>query len=445
MTIKDVEKLTGLTAKSIRYYEEKGLISVERNQENAYRSYTEENVNSLKWIKLLRRLDFSVEEIETIFHAEPDSVGGIFERKAESYEDKIQNDTVKKELCLTLIQDYGKGAETLEEYEETVRFLEGDEFEELRETMKDITTPSLSLTIIESLIFLGPVGWLFINIGRKFYAGLMFSAVLAVLSSGYLTFLWINYFRKYKYSKGRVKEKNKKTAAAIPLMLLAIVLAFAALIAVLVLAEKILAPEGWLFYQQKPWAEILLVVLVVIPVLMGVFWIDEHVFHVNREAAEDENLLLSINTLAKRYKLPALILWLLGMYVCLINAAYVTEDTILCRSTFCPTGKEYTYGEVEKAVARFGSSRFSFVEYKRRGQFSYTICLDGKKVVFSVPSVNGDIERYNENTYLELEEFDSALMELGIEKEGSTQYQEYCDLDTEYVERFVRIIENETK
>lgn len=34
MTIKDVEKITGLTAKSIRYYEDKGLLKVERNEEN---------------------------------------------------------------------------------------------------------------------------------------------------------------------------------------------------------------------------------------------------------------------------------------------------------------------------------------------------------------------------------------------------------------------------
>lgn len=37
MQIKDVEKLTGLTAKSIRFYEAKGLIKVERNEENSYR------------------------------------------------------------------------------------------------------------------------------------------------------------------------------------------------------------------------------------------------------------------------------------------------------------------------------------------------------------------------------------------------------------------------
>ncbi len=38
MKISEVEKITGLTAKAIRLYEEKGLISVER-RDNSYRDY----------------------------------------------------------------------------------------------------------------------------------------------------------------------------------------------------------------------------------------------------------------------------------------------------------------------------------------------------------------------------------------------------------------------
>lgn len=47
MTINDVEKITGLTKKSIRYYEEKGLILPKR-LDNDYRSYNEEDVQKLK-------------------------------------------------------------------------------------------------------------------------------------------------------------------------------------------------------------------------------------------------------------------------------------------------------------------------------------------------------------------------------------------------------------
>lgn len=45
MKISDVEKSTGLTAKAIRLYEEKGLISVERKN-NRYRDYSADTVNN---------------------------------------------------------------------------------------------------------------------------------------------------------------------------------------------------------------------------------------------------------------------------------------------------------------------------------------------------------------------------------------------------------------
>lgn len=48
----------------------------------------------------------------------------------------------------------------------------------------------------------------------------------------------------------------------------------------------------------------------------------------------------------------------------------------------------------------------------------------------------------SDDTYIELEEFDQRLMELGISKESSAEGSQYNDLDPHYVERFLRIIEN---
>ena len=82
MKINDVEKLTGLTAKSIRYYESKGLITVQHNEENGYRIYTEDDVLHLKRIKLLRYLDFSIEEIRGIQEQELPEIQKTLQRKA---------------------------------------------------------------------------------------------------------------------------------------------------------------------------------------------------------------------------------------------------------------------------------------------------------------------------------------------------------------------------
>ncbi|MCM1157386.1 MAG: MerR family transcriptional regulator [Bacteroidales bacterium] len=66
MRIKEVEELVGITRKNIRFYEAEGLLHPERNSENGYRDYTEENVEMLKKIKLLRKLSVPIEEIRRL-------------------------------------------------------------------------------------------------------------------------------------------------------------------------------------------------------------------------------------------------------------------------------------------------------------------------------------------------------------------------------------------
>lgn len=48
MRIKEVEDLTGLTRKAIRYYEENGLIQTVKGA-NGYKEYDEETVKCLLW------------------------------------------------------------------------------------------------------------------------------------------------------------------------------------------------------------------------------------------------------------------------------------------------------------------------------------------------------------------------------------------------------------
>ena len=66
MNIKEVEALTGITKQNIRFYEKKGLLSPQRNQDNRYRTYSSEDVETLLQIKLLRKLNVSIENIRDI-------------------------------------------------------------------------------------------------------------------------------------------------------------------------------------------------------------------------------------------------------------------------------------------------------------------------------------------------------------------------------------------
>lgn len=62
MKISEVENITGLSAKAIRLYEEKGLIGVIR-KDNSYRDYDEEVINKLRFIRTLRDMGISISQI----------------------------------------------------------------------------------------------------------------------------------------------------------------------------------------------------------------------------------------------------------------------------------------------------------------------------------------------------------------------------------------------
>ena len=63
MRIREVEQKTGLSRKAVRLYEAKGLLSVERS-DNDYREYDEEDVKRLQKIAVLRRAGVSVTDIQ---------------------------------------------------------------------------------------------------------------------------------------------------------------------------------------------------------------------------------------------------------------------------------------------------------------------------------------------------------------------------------------------
>ena len=66
MKINEVEALVGITKKNIRFYEAEGLLSPQRNRENGYRTYSDEDVAVLRQIKLLRKLGLPLSEIRSI-------------------------------------------------------------------------------------------------------------------------------------------------------------------------------------------------------------------------------------------------------------------------------------------------------------------------------------------------------------------------------------------
>ena len=70
MKINEVEAAVGVTKKNIRFYEEEGLISPSREPSNGYRSYSQADVERLRRIKLLRKLDVPLAEIREMLEGQ---------------------------------------------------------------------------------------------------------------------------------------------------------------------------------------------------------------------------------------------------------------------------------------------------------------------------------------------------------------------------------------
>lgn len=68
LNTKQVEELTGMSRQNIRYYERMGLLEPVRDDSNAYRDYSGEDVRRLKLIRMLRMLDMPLKDIQDIIN-----------------------------------------------------------------------------------------------------------------------------------------------------------------------------------------------------------------------------------------------------------------------------------------------------------------------------------------------------------------------------------------
>ena len=104
MKIKQVEELVGITKKNIRFYEEQGLLSVAR-AENGYREYHEEDIKRLQKIKLLRKVDISIEEMKKLFEGK-ESLEQCLELHVRELEHRREDLQKMQELCEGMMREH---------------------------------------------------------------------------------------------------------------------------------------------------------------------------------------------------------------------------------------------------------------------------------------------------------------------------------------------------
>ena len=139
---------------------------------------------------------------------------------------------------------------------------------ELEEELMDLVAPTLVGTIARTLLGLGPVLWLFINIHTQMWDRLMLNAGLAVLGTAWITYTWIDYFIQYKKHKERIRNKNRKNVGLFPMLILYFILAIAAIYLISKSVEFLFAPDDYLFYEFHPVAGKVLLFLTIIVIIL---------------------------------------------------------------------------------------------------------------------------------------------------------------------------------
>ncbi|MBP3208612.1 MAG: MerR family transcriptional regulator [Oscillospiraceae bacterium] len=98
MKINQVEELVGITKKNIRFYEDQGLLHPGRNPENGYREYTMRDVEQLKRVKLLRKLDVPCEQIRRVMVGELSLSSCVLEQE-KALENRSRDIEKMQEIC----------------------------------------------------------------------------------------------------------------------------------------------------------------------------------------------------------------------------------------------------------------------------------------------------------------------------------------------------------
>lgn len=103
--IREISVRYNVSARTLRYYEDMGLIESIRNDGYAYRLYDEAAIKRLEQILILRRLNISIKDIKRIFSAKGSEVVlDVLEKKAGSIDEEVSLLHELKKIVLEFIE-----------------------------------------------------------------------------------------------------------------------------------------------------------------------------------------------------------------------------------------------------------------------------------------------------------------------------------------------------
>jgi len=102
--IRDVSIKYDISARTLRYYEDMGLITSTRSKDYAYRSYDETAIKRLEQILILRKLNISIKDIKRIFSTSGvEVVLEVLSKKVDDIDEEVSLLNELKEIVLAFI------------------------------------------------------------------------------------------------------------------------------------------------------------------------------------------------------------------------------------------------------------------------------------------------------------------------------------------------------
>ncbi len=103
--IKELSSRYDISARTLRYYEDMGLITSTRKDDYAYRLYDESAIKRLEQILILRRLNISIKDIRRVFGSPgSDVVLEVLDKKIGDIDDEVALLHELKEIILSFIK-----------------------------------------------------------------------------------------------------------------------------------------------------------------------------------------------------------------------------------------------------------------------------------------------------------------------------------------------------
>lgn len=334
MRIKEVEKLTGLSSQTIRFYEEKQLLTIARN-ESGYRDYTMDDVDTLLKIKLFRKCGLSIQEIVQIYNHEK-SIEDILYQKISDYDKKNLELLNEKELCLQVIKANGD----YQDIYEYLEVLDSNEYDEFVDEMIEYSHVSLARQIFMTIPLLGPILCTFMFLSMGQYHRLTIGVIASIVATVFITLSWSRFLKNYRFEKENLLSGIKHFFGMVILLIIILMILFGVYIIMNMILKQIYMNEGVYILNQSRIYSFIYLLLATEVVILFMSFIARFLKH---RDYQNYNFVLPF---VKRHFIFWILINVICCYVSFFNVTTVNSQSIIHYSFFHPAGVTYQLSDV---------------------------------------------------------------------------------------------------